>query len=350
MHSLTRKYMGSINYSAREIRSIRLLGEFKGRQELFARQSPDSLDTLRRVAQVESTESSNRIEGIIAEKGRVADLVFNKTRPRDRSEQEIAGYRDALANVHASWRAMEPSADLVLELHKTMMRHTGEKGGTWKTRDNAIVTIFPDGSRRLKFSPVSAEKTPKAMETLFERYTEAVDESDEPLFVIPMAILDFLCVHPFRDGNGRVSRLLTLLMLYKAGYIVGKYISLERIVEESRETYYETLAASSTGWHQGIHDPKPWMNYFWGTLTKAYAEFEERVGTVSTGRGSKSEQIVLAVKRHRGPFSISDIEGQCQGISRDMVRHVLRRLRDDGEIESTGVGRGAKWTKTPGKL
>jgi Fic family protein len=303
---------------------------------------------LKRVAVVESTESSNRIEGIFAERGRVAELVLKRAKPKDRSEQEIAGYRDALAEIHASWESMDPSAGLTLALHRTMMSHTGESGGAWKKKDNAIVTIYPDGSKRLKFMPVSARKTPKAMDALFSDYAEALEDGHDPLTVIPLAVLDFLCIHPFKDGNGRVSRLLTLLMLYKAGYIVGKYISLERIVEESRESYYETLGDSSTGWHQGVHDPKPWMNYFWGTLTRAYGEFEERVGIVSTGRGSKSEQIVLAVKRQRGSFSISDIEGQCPGISRDMVRHVLRSLRDDGRIKTTGIGRSAKWVKAVG--
>jgi len=160
---------------------------------------------------------------------------------------------------------------------------------------------------------------------------------------VPLAILDFLCIHPFQDGNGRVARLLTLLLLYHCGYRVGRYISLERLFEESRETYYETLEASSKGWHQGKHDPFPWLTYFWGVVLRAFRDFEDRVGKVRHGRGAKTRQIKLAVERQIGPFAISDIERECPTVSRDMIRRVLRQLRDDGLIAAKGKGRGAKW-------
>jgi len=213
--------------------------------------------------------------------------------------------------------------------------------------DNEIVEKNPDGSiKKIRFRPVSALQTPQAMDTFAKTYKEVINQHHkEPLVVIPLAILDFLCIHPFTDGNGRVARLLTLLLLYHFGYQVGRYISLERIFEESKETYYETLEKSSRGWHKGKHDVFPWMNYFWGVLIRAYREFEERVGTIRTGKSSKTEQIRMAVNRRIGPFAISDIESDCPNISRDMIRVVLRQLRDEKEIIPQGKGRGAKWIR-----
>jgi len=184
---------------------------------------------------------------------------------------------------------------------------------------------------------------------MVKRHDDIVRAGEDPLITIPLAIFDFLCIHPFNDGNGRLARLLTLLLLYRAGFIVGRFISLERIFEETKETYYETLEGSSGGWHSGRHDILPWLTYFWGVLIRAYTEFEARVGTVTTGYGSKTEQIKLAIDRRTGPFAISDIERECPGISRDMIRHVLRQLRDEGTLRSTGVGRGAKWLKVQDK-
>jgi Fic family protein len=184
------------------------------------------------------------------------------------------------------------------------------------------------------------------METLVHNYSHAIDQySIEPLIVIPLAILDFLCIHPFKDGNGRMSRLLTLLLLYHFGYEVGRFISLERIIEESKSTYYDALRDSSQGWHEGEHDPYPWMNYFWGVLLRAYREFEDRVGEIRTSKVSKTEQIRMAVERQVGPFSISNIEHECPHISRDMIKLVLRDLRDEGRIVVQGRGRGAKWIR-----
>jgi Fic family protein len=211
--------------------------------------------------------------------------------------------------------------------------------------DNEIVERSSDGViTKIRFTPVSAFGTAEAMESLIQNYRTAIDiDRKEPLVVVPLAILDFLCIHPFSDGNGRVSRLLTLLLLYHAGYEVGRYISLERIFEESKETYYETLEHCSQGWHEGKHDVYPWLNYFWGVLIRAYGEFEERVGEIRVGKGSKTDMIRESVERKIGPFAISDIERECPGTSRDMVRVVLRQLRDEGKITPLGSGRGAKW-------
>lgn len=195
----------------------------------------------------------------------------------------------------------------------------------------------------MRFKPTPAHLTPDQMKKLSENYASSIRDQREPLVIIPLAILDFLCIHPFTDGNGRMARLLTLMLLYHFDYQVGKYISLERIFEQSKETYYETLETSSQGWHQSKHDVMPWLNYFWGVLIKAYREFEDRVGTIQSGKGSKTELVKAKIKAKTKPFSIGDLEKDCPGVSRDMIRNVLRQLRDDGEIKSVGKGRGAKW-------
>ncbi len=345
MNSLAVEYLKKLKFSPVHIASLRALGEYKGKQDLFDRRSPEALASLKSLAMVESTISSNRLEGVSVGDERARNIVLMSAKPRGRSEQEVAGYRDALALIHESARDLPFTTDVIRRLHTTICRYLPEGGGDWKKEDNVILERRPDGTTRIRFKPVPAAMTSNAMGKLVERYKQAVADGEDPLVVIPLAIFDFLCIHPFKDGNGRVARLLTLLLLYHAGYNVGRYISLERIIEESKESYYETLEKSSQGWHDGKHDVLPWLTYFWGMLLRAYKEFEARVGTVTTGRGAKTEQIELAIKRKVGPFAISDIENDCPGISRDLIRHVLRKLRDDGKIRSTGVGRGAKWVR-----
>jgi Fic family protein len=237
------------------------------------------------------------------------------------------------------------SLGVIRQLHQILYCYHPAEGGRWKGVDNDIVERNPDGSlHRVRFRTVRVVETPQAMERLVEAYNYAArGERVEPLVVVPLAILDFLCIHPFRDGNGRVGRLLTLLLLYQFDYWVGRYISLERIIEDSKETYYEALEASSQGWHEGRHDVHPWLRYFWGMLLRAYGEFEERAGHLE--RGTKKEMIRQAVGRRVAPFAISEIQEALPTVSRDMIRLVLRQLRDEGVIESIGQGRGAKWRK-----
>ena len=350
MNSLTIEYLKSLQLTADHASTLRTIGEFKGKQDLFAQQTPETLETLKKQAIIESNESSNRLEGITASHQRIEALVFKSSTPQNRSEQEIAGYRDALSLIHESAQHMEMSANIILQLHSIIYRYLPNEGGRWKMVDNEIIEKTHDGSiKRVRFTPISAVATPQAMETFINCYRDIIDRHhQEPLVVIPLAILDFLCIHPFHDGNGRIARLLTLLLLYHFGYQVGQYISLERIFEESKQSYYETLEKSSQGWHEGQHDSFPWMTYFWGVLLRAYREFEERVGTIRTFRGSKTEQIQQAINRRNGPFAISDIEADCHGISRDMIRLVLRQLRDEGAILPQGKGRGAKWIRKRG--
>lgn len=344
--SLLPQYLDRIRFTASEASSLKRLGEFRGRQDLYRQRAPEILASLQQVALIESTESSNRLEGVTAPRERVEALVMRPTTPVDRSEQEIAGYRDALNLIHESAPEMAFSVNVVLQLHTMLSRFLPGGGGRWKMAQNDIVERNPDGSvRRVRFTPVAPVATPQAMDDLVAAYAWAVDTDHERLVVIPLAILDFLCIHPFTDGNGRVSRLLTLMLLHQSDYSVGRYISLERVIEESKETYYEALEASSRRWHQGRHDPLPWLRYCWGVLLAAYKEFEERVGAMRDARGAKTALVERAVGRRLKPFAISDIEAECPGVSRDMVRHVLRAMRGRGEIEIRGRGRSAKWAR-----
>jgi Fic family protein len=344
MSSLTSDYLTRLSFDARRLASIQRLGEARGRQDLFIRQAPEQLESLRQIAIIESSESSNRIEGVVAAPGRVAQLVAKQASPRDRSEQEIAGYRDALQLIHESHGEMRFTTNVLLQLHAMLFRYLPDGGGRWKGTDNEIVERGDNGRvARVRFTPTSAAATPHAMDSLVSSYHRAREQREaDPLVLVPLAVLDMLCVHPFRDGNGRIARLLTLLLLYKENYRVGRYVSLERIIEQSKQTYYETLEHSSQGWHDDRHDAHPWVTYFWGVLIRAYGEFEERIETL---KGSKTQQIHEAVLRRLTPFSISDIESDCPGISRDMIRHVMRQMKTEGTIAPTGKGRSAKWRR-----
>ena len=347
MPSLSPDYLDNIRLSDRDAATIRALGAFCGRQDLFRKQSPEILASLRDAAIVESSESSNRIEGVTAPHPRIEALVLKHAIPKNRSEQEIAGYRDVLNLIHESAEHMAFSANVILQLHGMLYRHEASgRGGRWKMTQNEILERRPDGTTRLRFLPPPPFRMPEMMRDLESGYARALDEGREPLLLIPLAILDFLSIHPFSDGNGRSGRLLTVLLLYRHGYEVGRYISLERIIEESRETYYEALEKSSAGWHESAHDPLPWLRYFWGVLVRAYGEFEDRVGTIRTGRGAKTDLVEQAIARRVGPFAISDIEADSPGVTRDWIRIVMRRLRDEGRIVREGKGRGAKWRAT----
>ncbi|MGH7517556.1 MAG: Fic family protein [Gemmatimonadales bacterium] len=346
MYSLSPAFLDAIRLSSADGSSLQALGERRGRQELFRRQTPEVLAALREAAVIESSESSNRIEGVEAPHPRIEALVLHNAAPRDRSEQEIAGYRDALNLIHESAREMGISTNVILQLHTMLYRYQAGQGGRWKAAQNEIVEREADGTvQRVRFVPPSPVATPSLMDGLETEYRRAAAGGREPLILAPLVVLDFLCVHPFADGNGRMARLLTLLLLYQFDYEVGRYISLERVVEQSKQTYYEALEASSQGWHEARHDPLPWMRYFWGVVLAAYKEFEERVGTIRTGRGSKTDLVEEAVARRIGAFAISDIEADCPGVSRDWVRLVLRRLRDEGRIVRQGRGRGSKWVR-----
>lgn len=348
MRSLTDSYLDALAFTAKQASTIRALGEYRGKQKLYKRQSPEMLNGLRALARIESTDASNRLEGITAPEARLQAIVRHSEPPRTRSEQEIAGYRDALELIHEARTELPVSVNGIRQLHQTIYSYLPDEGGQWKPVDNEIVERDPAGNVvRVRFRPVAAVATPQAMEDLVTHYAAAEVMGQEPLLTIPLLILDFLCIHPFRDGNGRVARLLTLLALYHAGYDVGRYISLERVIEESWKSYYETLEASSQGWHEGQHDSTAWLEYFWGVMLRAYKEFEERVGDVDHGGSSKSQRVRDAVGREVRPFRVVDLQKQCPDVSRETIRLVLRAMKKAGVIELSGRGRGARWRNVP---
>lgn len=344
MFSFAPAYLADLRFTGAQLSTLRALGEHRGKQLLYAAQSPEMLNDLRRVAVVESTESSTRLEGVIVAAHRLKPLILKNAAPQSRSEQELAGYRDALNLIHESGSHMPFSESTLLQLHERMYRYMPQTGGHWKGTNNDIIERHADGSSRIRFRPVAAHLTPMAMTDMIRGYRHALaQQMADPLVLVPLAVLDFLCIHPFPDGNGRMARLLTLQLLYHFDYAVGRFISLERIIEESKESYYETLEASSRRWHKGSHDVAPWLNYFWGALLRAYKEFEERVGTLQHGRGAKGDRVRAEILKRRLPFSISEIEQACPGVSRDMVRVVLRAMKAEGLIQPDGKGRNAKW-------
>jgi Fic family protein len=319
--------------------------EAKGRQDLYVRQSPQLLKALREIALIQSAESSNRIEGVTVARERLAPLVIGAAWPRDRSEEEVQGYRNALNLIHTKAPSLEISPDLVRELHGVIQKGAGD-AGQWKRVDNQIIETRRGQRPLVRFQPVSAALTPAAMQELCLSYRHTLDQRRaHPLVAVAALVLDFLCIHPFRDGNGRVGRLLFLLACYRQGLEVGRYISLERLVEESREDYYEDLRLSSQHWHEGRHDLLPWLNYVLAILRRAYFEFEQRAGQVKSQRGAKTELIESAVRSQVGPFSLSAIQGLCPGVSRDMVRRVLREMQSARKVECLSRGRSATWRK-----
>ncbi len=345
MKSFTDEYLDKIRITPQLLSLTSALSEYKGKEALFARQSPDVLEKLVERAKVESVESSNRIEGIDVKHQRVVEIVDNQSAPRNRSEEEVAGYRDALEYIHENHKAVPVSLHTITMFHQFLYKYTHSKGGEFKWEDNQIIDRLKDGSVRVRFQPPPASQTYYFVEGLVGSYQFASQKRNfSPLILIPLFVLDYLCIHPFTDGNGRTARLLGLLLLYHAGYRVGRYISLERIIEDSKETYYEALERSSQDWHEQKHNVEPWLHYFYGVLIAAYKELESRVG-IFREETSKTEQIKAYVKKTIKAFAISDVEEACPNISRDMIRIVLRELRDAGSIQSTGRGRGAKWIR-----
>jgi Fic family protein len=321
------------------------LGRYQGRQELFEHQAPQVLETLCQIAMVESTEASNRIEGIVVSPARLRALMAEAS-PRTRPEGEIAGYRDVLARIHAGQIGLPLTTDKIRAIHADMYAYLPGEGGTWKEQNNIIRQILPDGREVVRFVPLPANETPAAMDELCDSLVAAWEsEQVDRLLVTNAFILDFLCIHPFPDGNGRAARLLTLLLLYAAGYEVWRYISLERIIENTKETYYEALRLSGLRWESGQHDLTPWHQYSLGVLVYAYREFEERVGEVVTASGGKRQIARAAIGRLADEFSVSELRRVCPTVSRATIRQVLVEMKEAGEIELVQTGRYARWRK-----
>jgi len=319
------------------------LGEARGKQELFTRQAPQKLKVLREHALIESAVSSNRIEGVTVDKARVATVIFGKSLLRDRDEEEVRGYRDALKLIHEQGPKLPISEQTIKKLHQ-LIRGDIWDAGKYKEQDSDIIEKYPDGRERVRFKAVAAADTSASMRQLVDHWNRALRERwVHPLIVLAAFNLDFLCIHPFRDGNGRVSRLLLLLQCYHLGFEVGRYISIERLIEENKERYYETLEQRSQRWHEATHDPWPYVNYLLYILKSAYKEFEERVGKTTSPKGAKTDLVLDAIRRQSGEFRLADVERACPGVGRDWIRVLLAELKKSREVTCRGKGPAARW-------
>ena len=321
------------------------LGEARGKQELFTKQSPQKLKVLREHALIESAVSSNRIEGVTVNQKRVGTVVFGKRHLKDRNEEEVRCYRTALDWIHREGAKIPISEKTVLKLHQISRGEIWD-AGKYKEKKVDIIEKRPGGGERVRFKTVEASRTPAAMKKLVEAWGDSLKEkSVPPLIALAAFNLDFLCIHPFRDGNGRVSRLLLLLQLYQLGFEVGRYVSLEKLVERNKERYYETLEESSQGWHAGKHDPWPYINFVLFVLKSAYKDFEARAALTKETRGAKTAMVEMAIERLSGDFTLLELERACPNVSREMIRKVMQRLAKDGRVASGGRGPGATWRK-----
>ena len=311
-----------------------------GKQELYLKQRPEELEKLVEIAKIQSTEASNAIEGIVTTNTRIRQLVEEKTAPRNRNEQEIAGYRDVLNIIHESFEAIPITQNYILQLHKILYNHMNNPvAGRTKTVQNYISAAYPDGRTQILFTPLSPYETPEALDRICEEYNRVIGNLElEPLIAIPVFIHDFLCIHPFNDGNGRMSRLLTTLLLYRSGFYVGKYISLEAKIAGNKDLYYNALLASQNGWHEGEDDPVPFIKYLLGTVLAAYRDFEDRFAIVETKR-SALEMVRLASRNKIGHFTKQDIRELCPSLSVSSVEGALRKLVASGELKREGSGK-----------
>lgn len=318
-----------------------------GKQEMYLKQKPQELEKLVEIAKIQSTEASNAIEGIVTTNTRIRQLMEEKTTPRNRDEKEIAGYRDVLGIIHESFDAIPITQNYILQLHKILFSHLGNPAaGKTKTVQNYISATFPDGHTETLFIPLEPYETPEALDRICEEYNRVIGNAElEPLIAIPVFIHDFLCIHPFNDGNGRMSRLLTTLLLYRSGFYVGKYISLEAKIAKHKDLYYDALSASQNGWHEGSDDPVPFIKYLLGTILAAYRDFEDRFALVEIKR-SALDMVRLATQYKIGRFTKQDIRELCPSISISSIEGALRKMVDNGEIKREGSGKNTFYYRT----
>jgi Fic family protein len=319
--------------------------EAKGKQDLWIRQKPEVLEALREQAIVQSVESSNRIEGVTVDKDRLRPLVLGHAKPRDRSEEEVAGYRKAIEWAFTRKRQVIIEPRVIQHLHALAQGGTSGDAGKWKRKDNEIIEMLPNGDRRVRFHPTSARATPKAVAQLCRDYHATCEGEPIPaLIAIATFVFDFLCIHPFRDGNGRVSRLVTTMLLLEHGFEVVRYISLERLVEESKSEYYGVLERCSAGWHEKKNEIIPWWNYFLGTVRQGYERFAAQVESADP-RAAKGDLVRQAVLAQLEPFSLAELHSQLPPVSVQLVKKVLAEMKAAGEVRLTGRGRGALWQR-----
>lgn len=317
-----------------------------GKQEQFLKQKPDELEKLVEIAKVQSTQASNAIEGIVTTNTRIRQLVEEKTAPKNRDEQEIAGYRDVLSLIHESFDAIPVSRNYILQLHKIMCSHmSNPMGGQTKNVQNYISATYPDEHTATLFTPLSPFETPEALDKICEEYNRVIGNNEvEPLIAIPVFIHDFLCIHPFNDGNGRMSRLLTTLLLYRSGFYVGKYISLEAKIAGSKDLYYDALGASQQGWHEGTEDAVPFIKYLLGTILSAYRDFEDRF-TIVEEKLPAVDMVRKAVLSRIGKFTKQDIRDLCPALSISSVEGSLRKMVAAGELKREGAGKATFYVR-----
>lgn len=319
--------------------------EHKGKQELYLSQSPEKLDKLIEVAKIQSTESSNAIEGIKTTNTRLIKLYSDKTTPRNRSEQEILGYRNVLNTIHESFEYIPIRPSYILQLHRDLYALSDLSiGGKYKNGQNYISAVDSEGNQYTIFIPLSPFETPEAIQQICDEYNKAIDQSVvDPLLLIPVFIHDFLCIHPFNDGNGRMSRLITTLLLYRAGYVVGRYVSLEKIISDNKDLYYDTLQSSQDGWYEGNDDPSPFIKYLLGTILAAYREFERRMDII-TEKLPAIEMVRKATSVKIGKFNKADIMELCPALSNTTVQKALSSLVNEGYLERHGIGKATFYT------
>lgn len=329
---------------------IAKIHEYKGKQELYFDAKPEILKAMLQVAKIQSTGASNRIEGIYTSDNRLNELVMKKTEPLNRNEQEIAGYREVLSTIHENYEYIAIKPSIILQLHRDLYSyHPTSISGRFKNSDNIIEEVDASGYHQVRFKPLSALDTPEAMERLCNEFQEAIyEEKIDPLLLIAKFVLDFLCIHPFNDGNGRMSRLLTLLLLYQQNYTVGKYISIEMIIENTKESYYETLKQSSQGWEENINSYAPFVKYYLGVILNAYREFSNRIETAAMKGLSKSARVKDIFDRKSGRISKADILTQCPDISMTTIEKALSELVKEKYILKVGSGRATAYTKNHG--
>lgn len=334
-----------LNYELMNL--VSAIHEHRGKQDLYIEAKSDILSAMLDVAKIQSTGASNRIEGIFTSDERLNALVQNKVEPRNRSEQEIAGYREVLALIHDSYDYIVPRSNVILQLHRDLYQfNPSSMGGRFKNSDNIIAETDADGMSTVRFRPLAAYETPEAVDRLTETFIDAVNtEEYDPLLLIAMFILDFLCIHPFNDGNGRMSRLLTLLLLYRSGYLVGKYISIEMIIEKTKETYYEVLQDSSINWHEGENTYLPFVKYYLEVILSAYKEFSSRVELIQNRNLSKPEQIRMLFEATLQKLSKRDISEKLPHISTSTIELALAALLKEGYIIKIGAGKNTAYMR-----
>lgn len=338
--------LNEYKWDSEVISLIAQIHEHKGKQSLYLKQKPQTLEQLTLIAKIQSTESSNKIEGIVTTSTRIKQLMSDKTTPRNRDEEEILGYRNALNIIHESFEYIPITPNYILQLHHELYKTTSKTiGGKFKGVQNYISAKYSDGHEEILFTPLSPFETPEAMKNLCDEFNKCVDnDSVEALLLIPTFISDFVCIHPFSDGNGRMSRLLTTLLLYRLGYYVGKYISIEKLIEKNKDAYYDALSKVNKGWHENDNDPTPFIKYILRILLTAYREFEDRMSLVEA-KQSSYDYVKNTIDQILGKFSKTELLERCPSIAKSTLEAALKKLVEDGYIKKSGQGKSTFYYK-----